>query len=581
MGNLTTLKKLNAFLESGTSGHGIAKPKDMEKKSLQKQVLDWSGRDFNEKDKVKAERELKDLKRHSNLEDLAIHHFIGSNFPSWKTDGLLQNLVTLSLYHCTKCKILSLGQLPCLRGLYINGMQELEEWPEDQYTSLCTLHIINCLKLRKVPSFMSHLRFLKVKRCDSLKALPMAPSLLFLILINNLVLEDWQEGKCIAQCDQGNLVGLPSPAFFGPLELKLLNCPKIQALPRLCALQKREISGCELVSVFPVPQVAQRLLHLALDTCSSVTLVRAIPNTLHSLAFYISGCKSLTFLSEAKESLQSLSSLQLLSIQGCPMLESLPDEGLPTVLECLMIGSCPLLKSLGAKETLKSLLLLKDLYLEIDSIKLSSTQMRQRTKEGFVDLFAVKVSTIFLSNIFPCSCMLSKLSMQNRFIYEEKNDGQIVSTHYPRVNISDCKGLTSLSVEIGSSKSLSSLKMLSIRGCSKLESLTDEGLPTAIDGLVIASCPILKSPDAKETLKSLLLKDLYLDDCPSPFLEDGLPTSLGQRSCMLETRAVKLMAIQGIAFEIQGYNNQPYLSRGNRRIDSISNQGHDQQLPFC
>ncbi|XP_022719931.1 uncharacterized protein LOC111277779 [Durio zibethinus] len=72
------------------------------------------------------------------------------------------------------------------------------------------------------------------------------------------------------------------------------------------------------------------------------------------------------------------------------------------------------------------------------------------------------------------------------------------------VHISDCKDLTSLSVEIGSWKNLSSLKMLSIRGCSKLGSLTDEGLPTAIDGL--------------------------------SFTEDGLPTSLGQRSCMLETR---------------------------------------------
>ncbi|XVF56731.1 hypothetical protein PTKIN_Ptkin06aG0143800 [Pterospermum kingtungense] len=491
MGNLTTLKKLNTFLVSDTSGHGIAKPEEVayltalhmlklenvvnaadsklqQKESLQKQVLDRSGRDFNEQDEVKAEMELKDLTSQTNLEDLAIHHFIGSNFPAWMTDGLLQNLVTLFLNHCTKCKILSLGQLPFLRDFYIKGMLELEEWPEDQYTSLCTLHIINCPKLRKVPNFMSNLRVLKVKKCNSLKALPVAPSLLFLILINNPVLEDRQEGSCIPLYDQGNLVGQPRPAFVGPLELKLENCPKIQALPRLCAPQKLEISGCELVSAFSVPELAQHLQHLAVDTCSSVTLVRAIPstNSLHSLvisnisdlisfpklphlpglkALYISDCKCLTSLSEAKGSFRSLSSLQLLSIQGCPNLQSLPDENFPTALECLMIGSCPLLKSLGAKETLKSLVFLKDLYiedcpsikcfpeeglppslhhlkihgcpllidecqkedagatewpkimyvpdLEIDSIKLSSTQLRQRTKNGFFDLFALKAYT--------------------------------------------------------------------------------------------------------------------------------------------------------------------------------------------
>ncbi|XP_022719643.1 putative disease resistance protein RGA3 [Durio zibethinus] len=356
MGNSTTLKKLNAFVVSDTSGHGIAKPQDIaylaalhtlklgnavneantkveEKESLQRQVLDWSGRDFNEQDEVKAERGLKDLKGHSNLEDLAIHHFVGTKSPSWMTDGLLQNLVTLSLYHCTKCKILSLGQLPCLKVLYIKGMQKLEEWPEDQYTSLCTLHIINCPKLRKVPNFMSHLRFLKGKKCDSLKAPPTAPSLLFLIIINNLVLEDWQEGRCIAQYDQGNLVDQSSPVFVGPLQLKLVNCSKIHLLPQQCAPQKLEISGLRAL-----PNT-NSLDSLVISNITDLICSQNCP-----IFWVLRLCTSmiaLTSLSQAKESSQSLSSLRLLSIQGCPMLESLPDEGLPTALECLMIGLMP------------------------------------------------------------------------------------------------------------------------------------------------------------------------------------------------------------------------------------------------
>ncbi|XP_007029875.2 PREDICTED: putative disease resistance protein RGA3 [Theobroma cacao] len=410
MGNLTSLQNLHAFPVSGTSGHGIEELKNMakltktlhilklenavnaaeaklkEKESLQKLVLEWSGQDVNQEDEIRAERDLEDLQPHSNLKELALHHFKGSNFPLWMTDGLLQNLVRLTLSHCTKCTTLSVGQLPCLRALYIKGMLELEEWPGVQCLSLDRLHIKNCPKLRKVPDLMPNLTVLKIKKCDSLKALPMAP-LMFLVLIDNLVLEDWKEGMFIAQDDQGNQVGQPKPTLISLLELKMANCPNIQALPKIFAPQKLEISGCGLITALPVPQFAQRLQHLALDSCSNGTLVRAIPgtNTLYSLVIsnisnltsfpklphlpglktlYISDCKDLTSLSEDEESLKSLSSLKLLSIQGCSKLESLPDEGLPTGLECLMIVSCPILKSLGTKDTLKSLLSLKDLYLD-------------------------------------------------------------------------------------------------------------------------------------------------------------------------------------------------------------------------
>ncbi|KAK6243623.1 hypothetical protein QUC31_010032 [Theobroma cacao] len=409
MGNLTSLQNLHSFPVSGTSGHGIEELKNMAnltktvhisklenavnaaeaklnvKESLQKLVLEWSDKDFNQQDEVTAVRVLKDLQPHSNLKELALHHFKGSNFPLWMTDGLLQNLVTLTLSHCTKCTTLSVGRLPCLRVLYIKGMLELEEWPEVQCLSLGRLHINNCPKLRKVPDLMPNLGVLKIKKCDSLRALPLAPSLLFLILIDNVVLEEWKEGMLIAQDDQGNQVR--QPTLIGLLELKMVNCPSIQALPKIFAPQKLEISGCGLITALPVPHFAQRLQHLALDTCSNGTLVGAIPstNTLYSLiisnisnltsfpklphlpglkSLYINDCKDLTSLSEEEGSLKSLSSLKLLSIRGCSKLESLPDEGLPTGLECLMIASCPILKSLGTEETLKSLLSLKDLYLE-------------------------------------------------------------------------------------------------------------------------------------------------------------------------------------------------------------------------
>ncbi|XVF30646.1 hypothetical protein REPUB_Repub16aG0076200 [Reevesia pubescens] len=306
------------------------------------------------------------------------------------TEGLLENLVKLTLSHCTKCTTLSIAQLPCLRELYIKGMQELEKWPEVQCPSLCRLHISNCPKLRKVPDLMPNLRVLKIKKCDSLKALPIAHSLTFLILIDNFVLEDWgEEIVCyVAEDDQGNVVGhQPMPSLNDLLELKMENCPNIRALPQIFAPQKLEIRKCGLITALPAPQFAQRLQHLALETCSNGALVSAIPrtNSLYSLvisnisnltsfpklphlpglrSLHISDCEGLTSLSEEEGSLKTLSSLKLLSIRGCPKLESFPDEGLPTALECLEIGSCLILKSLGSNQTLKSLLSLNDLYLE-------------------------------------------------------------------------------------------------------------------------------------------------------------------------------------------------------------------------
>ncbi|KAK8541866.1 hypothetical protein V6N12_014487 [Hibiscus sabdariffa] len=414
LGNLTRLQNLHAFQvlkAKGATGHGIGELKDMtdltgklhisnlenavnaaeaklnQKGRLEKLVLEWSDKYINnQEDEVRAERDLKDLQPHSNLKELTLHHFKGSNFPSWMTDAhrFLPNLVKLTLNHCTKCTTISVGQFPCLRELYIKGMLELEEWPEAQCDSLLRLQISNCPKLRKVPELMLNLTSLKIKKCDSLEAIPFAPSLMFLILINNLVLENWREGAIIPVDDQGNQAGGPRPSLIGLLELKLENCPKIQALPRMFLPQKLEIKGCELVTSLPI---SQRLQHLALGLCSNDTLIRKIPstNTLYSLvisnisnltsfpklphlpglnSLYITDCEDLSSLCEEEGSLKSLSSLQLLSIRGCPKLESLPDEGLPTALQCLVIGSCRILKSLGSKQTLRSLVSLKDLYLE-------------------------------------------------------------------------------------------------------------------------------------------------------------------------------------------------------------------------
>ena len=412
MGSLTSLHNLHVFPIGCENGYGIEELKGMayltgtlhisklenavknavdamlkEKESLVKLVLEWSDRDVaGPQDAVTHGRVLEDLQPHSNLKELRICHFRGSEFPHWMTNGWLQNLLTLFLNGCTNCKILSLGQLPHLQRLYLKGMQELQEveqlqdkCPQGNNVSLEKLKIRNCPKLAKLPSFPK-LRKLKIKKCVSLETLPATQSLMFLVLVDNLVLQDWNE---------------VNSSFSKLLELKVNCCPKLHALPQVFAPQKLEINRCELLRDLPNPECFRHLQHLAVDQeCQGGKLVGAIPDnsSLCSLvisnisnvtsfpkwpylprlkALHIRHCKDLMSLCEEEAPFQGLTFLKLLSIQCCPSLTKLPHEGLPKTLECLTISRCPSLESLGPKDVLKSLSSLTDLYIE-DCPKLKS-----------------------------------------------------------------------------------------------------------------------------------------------------------------------------------------------------------------
>ncbi|KDP39601.1 hypothetical protein JCGZ_02621 [Jatropha curcas] len=404
IGKLINLHNLSAFRVGSKTGYGIEELKEMaylqgtlhistlenavnakeaklsEKESLQKLVFEWSNRVINPRDEAAEERILEDLLPHSNIKELQICNYKSVGLPSWMRDGLLQNLVTLTLNHCTKTKILTLGQLPCLEALNIKGLQELEEWPNLQLPTLHRLKICDCPKLIRLPDISHKLGILKIKRCKSLNVLPVTPCLECLMVVDNPSLKDWNEVTVPLESKEEKS-SLPTLA-----KLKMVNCPKISALPQVFSPTKLEITMCESLTTISSTEHMQHLQHLALDTCSYETLVGILPyaSSLSSLiisnlenlvsfpkwphlpelkALYIHCSKELVSLSQ-KESLRSLKSLKLLSIKDCPKLVSLPDEGLPVSLECLSINSCAIMDSLGPKEILKNLTSLKDLHIQ-------------------------------------------------------------------------------------------------------------------------------------------------------------------------------------------------------------------------
>lgn len=219
-------------------------------------------------------------------------------------------------------------------------MLELEKWPEVDCHSLRCLKFTKCPKLRELPRIFPYLNVMKIKGCNSLRSLPVALSLMFLILADNLMLEDWQEiilmMQSVGNDDQGQCDHHHS--FSNLLELKVISCPKLNALPQIFFPQQLEIINCELLTNLPPSPCCARLQHLALNACHDGALVRAIPdtNSLYSLvissvsnltliskcphlpgltALYISDIKDLVSLSESEEgSLRTLTSLKLLFI---------------------------------------------------------------------------------------------------------------------------------------------------------------------------------------------------------------------------------------------------------------------------
>nr|XP_027113584.1 putative disease resistance protein RGA3 [Coffea arabica] len=417
IGSITGLQNLHAFPVSREAGKGINELKGMlhlkgalhikelenaanageanlkDKEDLVKVVFEWSNnRNGSPENAELDENIIEDLQPHPDIKEIQVIHYQGARFPAWIRDGQVKNLTSLTLNHCINCRVLSLGQLSRLQSLSLKGNLELEEWIDAPYHFLHRLNISNCPKLRDTPKIFLNLGAMKIKKCNSLKALPLIPSVMFLKLMHNLVLEDFNEHTVILGSvnNHGQPVHVRQPSFIKLLELKVIDCPKLPCLPEVFAPQKLEVSGCPLLTKLPTPEFSQRLQHLAIDACDDPTLVRAIPDTgsLYSLVIsnisnltsfpkwphlsglktlYISRCNDLTSLSDetaASVPFEGMTSLELLSVRGCPNLVRFPDKELPATLKCLIISSNSGLMSLGPEEAFQNLTSLTDVNIE-------------------------------------------------------------------------------------------------------------------------------------------------------------------------------------------------------------------------
>jgi len=232
------------------------------------------------------------------------------------------DLGKIIIHRCASLKGVALDLLPKLNFLRILDCPDLEslcanERPLNDLTSLHSLEIGGCPKLVSFPKGglpAPVLTQLDLYRCKNLKQLPesmhsLLPSLTYL---------------GISGCSEVELC--PEGGFPSTLQsLWIWNCNKLIAgrmqwgLQTLPSLSHFTIGGHENIESFPEEMLLP----------SSLTSL-----TIHSL-------EHLKYLDY--KGLQHLTSVTELVIFRCPMLESMPEEGLPSSLSSLVINNCPML----------------------------------------------------------------------------------------------------------------------------------------------------------------------------------------------------------------------------------------------
>ncbi|KAL8153945.1 LOW QUALITY PROTEIN: hypothetical protein V2J09_011705 [Rumex salicifolius] len=348
-----------------------------EKERLEKLVLQWSDGSINLQDPRIQETVLEELEPHSNLKVLQLRGYKGHTLPAWFSNTSFESLTEVTLSSCVDIEILNLAPLPHLQKVHLKAMRNLKEWAGMVSQSLNWLLISRCPKLRKLPNFFPNLRVMKIKKCDELKDVPATASLMYLVLIENNKLENWNEtvNKIQKRTEQGGTTIKYSSSYINLLEL-----PESKRFTR-CIRSTKKISGCPLVQALPPQNYSGHLQQLALEGCTDATLVEAIISTSSTYSLVISnianlislpvslslsGCADLESLSndDGAAPLSGFTALTLLSICGCPKLTVITGGLLPSSVEYLIIKNCLILGSFGPQNCLVELSALRDVHLE-------------------------------------------------------------------------------------------------------------------------------------------------------------------------------------------------------------------------
>ncbi|GKV45217.1 hypothetical protein SLEP1_g52325 [Rubroshorea leprosula] len=539
------LSDLNNFLQlegalSILDLHNVLDVHDARKASLDKidgldwLLLQWTSEFSNSRNEDKEMEVLSRLKPHLKLKSLSIICYGGKEFPSWFSCPSFSHLSYLKLCKCRRSTSLpSLGQLPALKELIVEGMDAIEtadskfyghgtfqaleklkfrdmlawqEWTSTTeggvgFQCLCELVIENCpVLMGELPSHLSCLISLVIRRCPELRCPSSSMSLQSLQKLN---IEDCNAALLNSMADLTSLTGL---------EIKRISelvCLRKSFIESLIAVEKLEIEECpELTCLWE--EGAEGLL----------------PFNLKRLT--LSSCKALESLTDAmmmkvdgSSSSNNMLRLESLSIYNCDSLKSLPT----TTVKHLTINKCANFASLP-----------DGVLLQDDGD--SNSNLESLTIDGLPSLNSVGSGRLPASlKVFIVDDCKRLESFPERMLQH--------CTEVECIRIVDCEVLRSLSLD-----GLSNLRALNIRRCAVLEFFPEMGLSLPnLRSLTIVDCPglegildggfppnltdlyldfeHLKQPVVKRGLRNLTsLQSFSIYNTCHPLLDIVLPSSL-------------------------------------------------------
>ncbi|KAJ6690879.1 hypothetical protein OIU74_015537 [Salix koriyanagi] len=482
------------------------------KKKIERLKLIWDGNTDN----TQQERDvLEKLEPSENVKQLAITGYGGTMFPGWFGNSSFSNMVALKLSGCKNCFSLPpLGQLSSLEELQIKGFDEVravssefygsdslmekpfkslkilkfkgmkkwKEWNTDvagAFPHLAKLLIAGCPELTNgLPKHLPSLSILEIRACPQLVvSIPEAP------LLTEVNVSGGSNGRINA-----------SVSYGGGRCLQFREYPQLKGMEQMSHVDPSSFTDIEI------------------DRCSSIICCQLdlLPQV-STLA--VKHCLNLESLCSGE---RSLPALRHLTVRNCPNLVSLPKGGIAAKdLRSLVLEGCLCLKSLP--ENMHSLLpSLEDLQLrslpEVDSFPEGGLPSKLN-KLSIVD--CIKLKLCGLQALPSLSCF--RFSGNDVESFDEETLPSTLTTleikRLGNLKSVDCKWL----------HHLTSLRKLSIQSCSKLESISEQALPSSLEYLHLRA---LESLDYIGLQQITSLRRLKIWSCPKLASLQGLPSSL-------------------------------------------------------
>ncbi|KAH7576049.1 hypothetical protein JRO89_XS02G0282200 [Xanthoceras sorbifolium] len=547
------------------------------KKNLTVLVLEWTRRaPRNERKEI----EVLDMLQPCNekLEKLTISYYGGTMFPTWLGNTSFSNLVYLEFEGCSNCTSLpSVGQLPSLKELYIQGMSAIKtvgqefygnccatpfpkleiitlkqmnewaEWEDGELPQLRELTIIECPKLQgRLPKHLPSLKKLFIYGCDQL-----------LVSVLSLSSDCDIDIYGCKQVEHRNTIGLSSlnPLVFSDVASHMF----------LINHFRQRVSEVEYVSIVGYEE-ATSSRHTGItsqrDVKDDFACLTKLPQALHSFSFLrsmcIANCPGLVSFSgaglpsqlksiriEFSDALKSLpeswmdnTSLECLSIYKCGSLTYLARNQLPPNLKKLEIRFCDHLQNLMQEEkntspsSISSSFITSELPATIEYIAIEQcSNLRSLSSSGNLPKALEKIEILYCSSLvsFP----VGELPSMNLVTIRIKGCEKLVAftdnmlqLNPLQVTGSDCSRLCFFPEGRLSSANLTQL-MIEIRDCSSLVAFPYGGLPfTNLTKLTIEKCGKLEVlPNRLQQLSHL--RKIEISNCSSlvSFPDGGLPST--------------------------------------------------------